>query len=436
MPNDKLIKTVIIARSGIYDYRAEELPNLGLEIKDAEEKKESYSVYRPALVLLQDKEKFSMLPLTNEHPDNLIDPNNFKKLTIGYTGENVNEEWNKEIGELVLKTKVALVDNQALNNYYTGVDEVSPGYTAKFKWQKGLTDKEEPYDIVMTQIENGNHLAMTSRARGGRVACIIDSAGGNDRMKFVSGLWRFVKKLKNGVKDSDMGSFRLLAEEIATKKDTLSDEELNQKIEQLKQMTADLPESDDKNILLKYLTDYGLIKSQDPEVSKMAAEKISSLYEKLDTESMKEGENTMNPPNMANAATSAAPPKPQDAEEGQEVSLKYVAEELGKLSQAILQSLGGAGQEMPSEDSEATNSPEENVPPMKTPTENPPPAEKIKDTDPVEKEKEEEKETNKSKVTDSKNYAKNNFNNVTMDSSLSGKESVYDFFNKTMKGGK
>ena len=292
MPNmkDKLIKNVIIARSGVYKYRAEELFKLGLDFNTAPNKKDFYSVYRPAIVLANDKDKLMMLPLTNRHPDVDVDNKTFQDLAIGFTGDSVDAEWNKEQSEVVLKSKVALIDQQALENYYVGTDEVSPGYKAIFKWNSGLTTKGEPYDIVMTEITSGNHLAMTPKARGGSGVCITDSQEGVKPMnKFFTALWHNAKKIATGVKDSDEGKFRSTANEIAEKKDSLSDEEVKSKIGELQSMTKDLPESDNKNLVSKYLEDLGVIKKRTPEEAKAAVGKISDMFEKLDTEAMKEG---------------------------------------------------------------------------------------------------------------------------------------------------
>lgn len=288
---DKLIKSVIIARSGVYKYRAEELFKLGLDFNTAPVKKDFYNVYRPALVLANDKDKLMMLPLTNRHPEVEVDNKTFQELAIGFTGETVEAQWNKELYEVVLCSKVALVDQQALENYYVGIDEVSPGYKAIFKWNNGITEKGEPYDIVMTQIVSGNHLAMTPKARGGSGVCITDSQEGVKPMnKFFTALWHNAKKIALGVKDSDEGKFRSIGNEIAEKKDTLKDEEVKSKIGEMQSMTKDLPESDNKQLVEKYLQDLPVIKERTPEEAKAAVGKIADMFEKLDTEAMKEGE--------------------------------------------------------------------------------------------------------------------------------------------------
>jgi hypothetical protein len=455
MAEDKLIKNVIIARSGIYVYRAEELQNLGLNINEAAEKKETYNIYRPALVLSNDKDKFCMLPLTNGHPKELVDSENFKSLIIGYTGENVEVLWSNDQGELVLKTKVALFDKTALDNYYSGIDEVSPGYLAKFEFKQGKTDKNEAYDIIMTGILQGNHLAMTPHARGGKIACIIDSEGGKmaNPLKFVSALWYNIKKIAKGVQDSDMGAFRNLSEEIAKNKDTLKDEEIKSKVDQLKDMAFELPDSENKSILNKYLEDFNLIKTQDTESALIGAQKISELFESLDTEAMKEGGE------MKTAKDDG-------------ISLEYIAGELIKLAEAIKKGSSGNEDKPPvtdkkkgAKDEEKLDEKEANKKVSGAKDDDDDDKKGTKDDD---EEKPEDKKEEKKPVTDKKKGAKDDddddkkgakdedkkeekpeekkepkksvgdsFKNITMDSSnIQGKTSLTDFFNTKIKGGR
>jgi hypothetical protein len=437
---DKLIKTVIIARSGIYKYRAEELPNLGLSINDASEKKEFYLVYRPALVLSRDADKFKMLTLTNGHPNDLVNSQNFKDLAIGYTGEAVNVEWNKEQGEVVLKTKVALVDNQALENYYVGIDEVSPGYLAEFEWQKAKTQKGEEYDIIMTSITNGNHLAMTPKARGGSVACIIDSEGGKmNIIKHMSNLWRTIRKKTIGIKDEDK-QFRTVCEEVANKKDIMKDEGIKGKIDELKTMTTDLPESDEKNILTRYLEDYGIIKEKDSESAKLAAGKIADLYDKLDSESQEkgvdmgkskdtdpnlpagEGEKEVNAPTIPEGTGSKdASPEESFIEGLEQLFMKY--HETKK---------GGEGQDDDDDDDKTKDDDDDKAKDCKDDDEGEPEPEK-KVTD--KKVKDKAKDTEPPKVEEPKKTVGDSMNNITLNSS-SSKEGLQDFFKNKIKGGK
>ena len=106
-------------------------------------------------------------------------------------------------------------------------------------------------------------------------------------MKLITGLFRFARK-RVQTKDNDMGMFRDKLTELVEKKDTLSDEEITSKVEELKSMTADLPEADDKEKLDRFLEDFKSVKEQDGSTAKEAASMVSDLFEKLDTEAMKD----------------------------------------------------------------------------------------------------------------------------------------------------
>lgn len=106
-------------------------------------------------------------------------------------------------------------------------------------------------------------------------------------MKFLTGLFRLARK-RVQTTDTDMGAFRDKITELVEKKDSLSDDEINGKVEELKTMSADLPESDDKGKLDRFLEDFKSVKEQDRAAANEAAKMVADLFEKLDTEAMKD----------------------------------------------------------------------------------------------------------------------------------------------------
>lgn len=106
-------------------------------------------------------------------------------------------------------------------------------------------------------------------------------------MKFLTGLFRLARK-RVQTTDTDMGAFRDKITELVEKKDSLSDDEINGKVEELKTMSADLPESDDKGKLDRFLEDFKSVKEQDGATANEAAKMVADLFEKLDTEAMKD----------------------------------------------------------------------------------------------------------------------------------------------------
>ena len=106
-------------------------------------------------------------------------------------------------------------------------------------------------------------------------------------MGLLTGLFRAARK-RTLTTDNDMGMFREKLTELVEKKAELPDEEVAKRVDELKEMTVDLPESDGKSELDLYLEDLKSIKSQDDATAKEAASMVSDLFEKLDTEAMKE----------------------------------------------------------------------------------------------------------------------------------------------------
>lgn len=175
------LKNIRIAVSGIYDYAFEELPTLkvplpGQGAPDWVEKKRVYKVYRPALVLAAACDKFKMLPLTHHHPHQAVDEQNFKDLTIGFTGDNPTVDYLEGKHEVGIRSTVMLGDQEALDAYSRGEVQLSPGYYADFEWQKGTSPDGQEYDIIMRKINSVNHLALLPCGRGGSDAVVLDNA--------------------------------------------------------------------------------------------------------------------------------------------------------------------------------------------------------------------------------------------------------------------
>lgn len=175
------LKNIRIAVSGIYDYALEEIPTLRLPLPgqgapDWVEKKQIYKIYRPAFVLAAACDKFKMLPLTHHHPTTPVDGQNFRKLAVGYTGENPFIDWIKDTDEVGIRSTVMIYDDEALDAYERGEIQLSPGYVASFEWQKGKAPDGQEYDIVMKEITDVNHLALLPAGRGGEYAVVMDGA--------------------------------------------------------------------------------------------------------------------------------------------------------------------------------------------------------------------------------------------------------------------
>ena len=144
-------------------------------------------------------------------------------------------------------------------------------------------------------------------------------------MKLLTGLFRAARK-RTLTTDNDMGMFREKLTELVEKKAELPDEEVAKRVDELKEMTVDLPESDGKSELDLYLEDLKSIKSQDDATAKEAASMVSDLFEKLDTEAMKKSPDADGEETTTTAEEVVEETKAPEATDGDDTLGGYMAE--------------------------------------------------------------------------------------------------------------
>lgn len=168
-------------------------------------------------------------------------------------------------------------------------------------------------------------------------------------MKLLTGLFRLARK-RVQTTDTDMGAFRDKITELVEKKDSLSDDEINGKVEELKAMSADLPESDDKGKLDRFLEDFKSVKEQDRAAANEAAKMVADLFEKLDTEAMKDV------PETAVKETETPPAEQKDgAAQEPETLGGYVKKNVEEDIKHATQTKDADGEEAAAPDSEKSN---------------------------------------------------------------------------------
>lgn len=145
-------------RTGVQDYLASELGLMG---------NHCVRVYRPeSEVFAVDSVKgFVHAPVTNDHPAEMVDADNWSKLAVGEVGANVMRDGEFLALDLILK------DAAAIRDFEGGKKELSAGYTAEIEF----VDNNPDYDAVMKNIRI-NHLALVDKGRAGPEARIGDSA--------------------------------------------------------------------------------------------------------------------------------------------------------------------------------------------------------------------------------------------------------------------
>lgn len=100
-------------------------------------------------------------------------------------------------------------------------------------------------------------------------------------MKILTGLFRMARK-RTQTKDS-AEDFRASLTALVDERESLTDEGVSKKVDELKAMITDLPDSEDKEKLSRYLDDFRAVKEQDEATAKEAVNMVAGLYESLDS---------------------------------------------------------------------------------------------------------------------------------------------------------
>ena len=216
-------KDVILCRSGIQLYHKSELTSFITEDNKPPVEKEWYKEYRPANVIVKAQDLFKSLPVTKEHPDVWVDSKNWKELAGGTLDKEVTVVAldGESEGEIGLKSNITFYTDD-LYNYYLENKEVSVGYTCK----KHFVDNPEElgYDIVLDEITEVNHLAITRAGRGGSSVAVIDSIIGGLR-PMRTGIFAYLKSKKQKAVNDSVPSFgKSVLEAVKNSKGTTEEE--------------------------------------------------------------------------------------------------------------------------------------------------------------------------------------------------------------------
>ncbi|UXA66019.1 DUF2213 domain-containing protein [Xanthomonas prunicola] len=161
-----LVAEAFVARTGIQDYLGSELGRPDLEV---------VRLYRPPEEVFSDEtlRSYAHRPMTNDHPPEQVNADNWKKYAVGQTGDEVAHDQTR------VRVPLVLMDQQAITDYEAGKRELSQGYSAEIDWTAGTTPEGEHYDAVQRHIRN-NHLALVRRGRAGSQFRIGDGRAPGD----------------------------------------------------------------------------------------------------------------------------------------------------------------------------------------------------------------------------------------------------------------
>lgn len=156
-----LVATPRVARTGIQIYKGSECKRPDLAV---------VRVYRPADSVFSNDalHSFAHRPVTIEHPPAPITADNWKKYSVGQTGDEVIRDGD------TIRVPMVLMDKVAITAFKDGKRQLSMGYTCDLVWKPGVTPSGEKYDALQTAIK-ANHLAVVDNARGGSQLTIGDT---------------------------------------------------------------------------------------------------------------------------------------------------------------------------------------------------------------------------------------------------------------------
>ena len=147
----------IVTRTGIFNYQNFD-GSIRKELRHPDD-----------IWVLDSIKTMEMIPITNNHPlERLVTTENYKNLSIGYTGETVTKSGD------YISTNIIITDKDGIEAVKNGRRQLSLGYLVDLVEESG-DYKGERYDARQTNIRY-NHLAIVDKARAGDQACIkLDS---------------------------------------------------------------------------------------------------------------------------------------------------------------------------------------------------------------------------------------------------------------------
>jgi hypothetical protein len=159
-----LVANVRTARIGTQDYLGVELDRPDLA---------TVTVYRDEseVFLKASLQTFGLLPVTDDHPADLVTADTARMVSVGTTNEEVLRD-----GEY-LRIGIKLTDAATIRKVQDGKRELSVGYTSELVWGDGIAPDGTAYQARQTNIV-GNHIAIVAAGRAGPLARIGDSQPG------------------------------------------------------------------------------------------------------------------------------------------------------------------------------------------------------------------------------------------------------------------
>lgn len=155
------------ASVGVYEYPKylfSDVPGVEKVIGD------TVKVFRPENVVFDAAAmaSFERKPITVEHQDGLVTRANARGVVVGSVGYPVVREGNTLVAPVTVYDGSVIMDAKTKRR-----NQLSAGYKAKFEYAPGKDNTHGEYHVVMKSWE-GNHITVTTKARGGTELTIGD----------------------------------------------------------------------------------------------------------------------------------------------------------------------------------------------------------------------------------------------------------------------
>ena len=183
---------------------------------------------------------FEGKPVTIDHPDTFVNPENWKELAVGVT-QNVRR--GAGIEDDLLLADLLVTDQQAIEAVRAGLREVSCGYEADY--EQVAPGKGRQLNIV------GNHVALVERGRAGPRCSIQDKdlemkQKPKGKLSFIDKLKKFLdteveaEKLEKETADMDEEGNPIPGGELETEEKTTDDGDINERLDRIEAVLAKL----------------------------------------------------------------------------------------------------------------------------------------------------------------------------------------------------
>lgn len=166
-----IARDVVIGRTGWQTYKVGELPESAADLGvDMSNPQANIEVYRDAAHVFDYDTicSFEGKPVTDDHPQEFVDPDNFKRFAMGHVQNVRKGTWLLDSGDTPLIGDIHITAEPLLSKVKNGIKrEVSCGYDYGI-----LKDGDRILQVDIT----GNHVAVVPKGRAGSEARINDAA--------------------------------------------------------------------------------------------------------------------------------------------------------------------------------------------------------------------------------------------------------------------